>query len=381
MRPVLLLTLDYPPRRGGVASYLENLVGCFPAGGTVVVAPEEGDTHDYDVHAPFPIFRRRLLSRVLRPRWLPSVLWADWVIRQERPRHVLVSHLLPMGEIALLMRRRHGTPFSVIVHGFDVALAMTGSSFKRARARRVLHEAEMVIANSEYTARLLKGLEVPEEKVMIVRPSPHFPLTTTVPAETTAAWRAALGWQKRFVLLSVCRLVPRKGVNDVIRALAEFKPGERPALAVASDGPERAALEKLAAELGVAADVRFLGDLPHDELQTAFAACDAFVMVPKSLGADVEGFGIVYLEAALFGKPSIGSRSGGVPEAVRHEETGLLVPPSDVPAIAAAIRRLQDEPGLAARLGEAGRRRVRSEFGWPRQARPLVAQLFPELKD
>jgi phosphatidylinositol alpha-1,6-mannosyltransferase len=381
MRPVLLATLDYPPRRGGVASYLDNLVRCFPDGGAVVLAPEEGDTHAFDVVAPFPIYRRRLLARILRPRWLLAVQWTDWLIRKERPRHLLVSHLLPMGEVALLMRHRHGTPFSVIVHGFDAALAMTGSSLKRARARRVLHEAETVIANSGYTANLLKGLGVPEEKTIIVRPSPHFPLTATVSAETAAAWRAAFGWQKRFVLLSVCRLVARKGVSDVIRALAEFKKGERPALVIASDGLERATLEMLAAELGVSDDVRFLGDVNHDDLMTAYAACDAFVMVPKSLGADVEGFGIVYLEAALFGKPSIGSRSGGVPEAVRHEETGLLVPPGDLAALVAALHRLRDEPDLARRLGEQGRRRVLNEFGWSRQARPLVAKLFPEIKE
>jgi phosphatidylinositol alpha-1,6-mannosyltransferase len=381
MRPVLLATLDYPPRRGGVASYLENLVGCFPDGGTVVLAPEEGDTHDYDVAAAFPIFRRRLLGRHIRPRWIPAVLWTDWVMRQERPRHLLVSHLLPMGEVAMLMRRRHGVPFSVIVHGMDAALAMTGSSFKRARARRVLHEAEGVITNSAYTANLLKGLGVPEEKTTVIRPSPHFSLETVVAGGAVSAWKSKHGWSGRYVLLSVCRLVERKGVADVVRALASLPALGRPALAIASDGPERATLEKLIEELGVSEDVRFLGDLSHDDLKIAYAACDVFVMVPKSLGADVEGFGIVYLEASLFGKPCIGSRSGGVPEAVLHEETGLLVPPGDVPALAAVILRLRDDATLAKRLGENGRRRVLHEFGWSRQARSLVARLFPEIKE
>jgi phosphatidylinositol alpha-1,6-mannosyltransferase len=110
------------------------------------------------------------------------------------------------------------------------------------------------------------------------------------------------------------------------------------------------------------------------------AACDVFAMTPQSLGPDVEGFGIVYLEAGLFGRPAIGSRSGGVTDAVRHEETGLLVDPGDAPGLAAAIRRLRDDPDLAERLGSRGRERVLGEFGWSRQARPLIEDLFPEIE-
>lgn len=379
MNPLLLVTLDYPPARGGVAAYLARLVGCLPPEAAIVLAPDEGDTHAEDVVSPTPIYRRRLICNLVRPRWLAALYWTDWLIRKERPSRLLVSHLTPLGEVAWAMSRRHGVPYLVVAHGMDAALVLAGSRSKRNRAQLVLRHAERVVANSEYTAQLLRGLGVPSEKIIIVRPSPNFPLTTVVSAKVAAATRQKYRCGDRFMLLAAGRLVARKGFDEVISALAAFPQAERPLLVIAGDGPERSRLEQQAAAIGVAEDAVFCGGVTDEELKGLFAASDAFVMVPRSLGADVEGFGIVYLEAGLFAKPVIGSRSGGVPEAVRHEETGLLVDPGDVAALAAAIRRLRDDPALARRLGEQGRRRVLEEFGWLRQAQPLLDYLFPEL--
>lgn len=375
---VLLATLDYPPARGGVASYLKNLAECFPPERMIVLAPEQGDTHALDVTAPFPVYRRRLLSRLVRPRWLLALYWTDWLVRKERPAHLLVSHLLPMGEVAWLMKKRHGLPYTVIVHGMDVGMALTGSSLKRERAKRVIAGAERIVANSAYTAHLVAALGAGPDKTMVVRPSPNFPLTVQPDAAAAASLRVEHGLAGRFVLLTVQRLVARKGAADVLKALAAMPVGERPAFVVAGDGPELDSLKKRVVELDLGADVVFVGAKDDKTVRDWFAACDAFVMVPKSLGADVEGFGIVYLEAGLFGKPVIGSRAGGVPDAVVNGETGLLVNPGHTVELVAAIRRLMEEPGLAARLGERGRKRVIEQYGWFRQARPLVEWLMGE---
>ncbi len=120
---------------------------------------------------------------------------------------------------------------------------------------------------------------------------------------------------------------------------------------------------------------------PDDkELVGLYRASDAFIMLPRAIGPDVEGFGIVYVEAGLFGLPVIATRSGGVPDAVLHDQTGLLVLPGDVPAIKNAIKRLYYEEGLARKLGEQGRRRVLDEFGWEKQSRELIARIFSEPK-
>jgi phosphatidylinositol alpha-1,6-mannosyltransferase len=381
MKPVLLVTPDYPPALGGVASYLANLVSVMPPDGVSVLAPLAAGSHQFDVQHPAPLWRRALSSRWMRPRWLPLLMWTDWCVRKEKPRHILVSHVLPVGEAARIVGGFRRVPYSVIVHGMDLALALGGGALKRRRARMVLAGAAHVVANSEYTARLAEQAGAKRGRIIVVRPSPHYPLTVHVEPGASGRERADLGLPEgAFMLLASGRLVARKGFGDVVRAVAQLAPQlPRLRLVIAGDGPERAALEGLAAELGLGATVQFTGAVDEARMIRLFAACDAFVMAPKSLGPDVEGFGIVYLEAGLFGKPVVGTRSGGVPEAVCHEETGLLVEPSNPEELAAAVRRLHDDPELSRRLGDAGRRRVLAEFGWARQARPLMQSLFPEL--
>jgi len=385
MRSALLITVDYPPQRGGVAVYLSRLVERFPVGKIQVLAQTNKDraAHEMDMNSPAPIYRRRLLRRWLKPGWLPALYWADWVCRKEGdPSVLIVSHLLPLGEVAYWLNRRRGIPYVVILHGMDAALALSSGRRKRANATRILARAALVAANSEQTARLAETFGVPKDKIVIVRPSPEFPLNYTVPAARTEAVRARYGLDGYFSVLSVGRLVARKNFDVVVRAAAELKrQGVKIKLIIAGDGPERAALAKLAQDLGAGDDVAFAGAVPDDELAALYSACDVMAMAPKSRGADVEGFGIVYLEAALFGKPAVGSRAGGVPEAVLHEKTGLLVEPGDVQGTAAALKRLADDPGLRQRLGQAGRQRVLEEFGWPRQARIFMAALDEIARD
>lgn len=379
MRSVLLATLDYPPRKGGVATFLANFVECFPRGAVHVLAVEEGDTHKLDVGSDHAIYRRRLLMTRLRPRWLTGLYWTDWLWRKEKPSMLLVSHLLPMGTVARLLKKHRKLPYGVIIHGMDLALAMHAGGGKLKEAKRVLAGADLVIANSAYTAALVKGVGVPESKVMVLRPSPGFPLYLTVDHEKVSAARAACGFGTSFGLLALGRLVARKGFADAISAVAELmKRGVDVRLCVAGDGPERTKLQKLAETKGIADRVRFLGTIADQDLPALYGACDAFITVPKSIGPDVEGFGIVYLEANVMGKPVIGSRAGGVPDAVIDGKTGLLVPPGDIAAIADAIERLVNDPALRQRLGEAGQRRVREDFGWRRQSRPVIERILGE---
>jgi phosphatidylinositol alpha-1,6-mannosyltransferase len=373
--PILLATLEYPPQIGGIAEYLRHAVDAFPPGAVHVLAPSVGDqAHEIDMRSDAPIYRRELLARFLRPRWLPALYWTDWLAKKERPSLLLVSHLLPMGDIARIVGRRYRIPYGVIVHGMDAALAIDAGGAKKARASRILAGAAFVVANSAYTAHLVGSLGVPAGKIAVVRPSPSFPATVTVTEEQRADVRRRYALGADFTLLSVSRLVARKGIDDVIDAIAELRhQGVFVRYLVAGDGPERKKLERKVAKLELQDRVRFAGAVPHGELPAVFAAGDAFVLVPKSIGPDVEGFGIVYLEANLVGRPVIGSRSGGVPDAVIHEKTGLLVDAEDRGQLVHAVRRLMGDRDLRRRLGEQGRRRVIEEFDWRRQMSGLVA--------
>jgi phosphatidylinositol alpha-1,6-mannosyltransferase len=146
-------------------------------------------------------------------------------------------------------------------------------------------------------------------------------------------------------------------------------------LIIVGDGPERANLEGLAAELNLSERVKFAGAVPKEELPTYYAAADVFAMVPRSGPDGVEGFGIVYLEANLLEKPVIGSRTGGVPDAIIDGKTGILVDAGDVNGLAEAIRTLNNQPALATSMGRRGRERVLEQFSWRRQVGPLVTAL------
>src|SRR6266487_3478758 len=165
----------------------------------------------------------------------------------------------------------------------------------------------------------------------------------------------------------VGRLVERKGVAHLIEAIARLGRGDEGArLEIVGDGPERPGLEALAGRLGVASRVVFRGKIPPDELQASYARA-AVCVLPSVLDArgDTEGLGVVLLEAMNHGTPVIASRVGGIPDIVEDGVSGLLVPPGDADALAAAVRRVRDDPDLARRLGEGGRRRLREQFNWP----------------
>jgi phosphatidylinositol alpha-1,6-mannosyltransferase len=382
MNPALLITLEYPPQVGGIATYLSRMVSCFPEGSIQVLAQKEpnGDAevvaHRADMRSAAPIYRRRLVSRWLKPGWLPAIYYTEWLGRKEGwPSAVIVSHLLPIGLVAQRLKKLRQVPYCVILHGMDAALALQSSGRKREQAKRVLAGADLVVANSRFTANLAESLGAKSDSLMIVHPSPGFTPDYQVEQDTMSSLRERwLVKEDDFLVMSAGRLVERKGYADAIAALAELPDGSRATrLLIVGDGPDRDRLESFAKEKGVADRVIFTGRLPEAELAAAYALSDLFVMTPRGLGPDVEGFGIVYLEANLFGLPVIASRTGGVPDAVVDGQNGLLIDSGDVKGLAEAIERLRRDEGLRRRLGEAGRDRVVNEFHWSDQCRPLVA--------
>ncbi len=229
---------------------------------------------------------------------------------------------------------------------------------KRAMTRLAALLAHAVTVNSRAMRDILLEAGVPARKIHMLPPGVQVP--TNLPGRDAA--RARLGLPSdAFVVGCVARLEPHKGVGDLIEAAARVPdPEGMLRVVVAGDGPERAALERLAAaRLGARA--LLLGRVP--DIGDVYAASDAL-----ALPSHMEGFGLVYVEAAFHGVPSIGARAGGVPDVVLDGETGLLVPPGDPDALAAAIACLRDDPELRRRLGEAARARAHAEFTEERMA-------------
>lgn len=350
MRSALLLTLEFPPQVGGVASYLSGFVQALRGAGRAVT-----------VLAP-------PLGRGLFP-WRRLILPAWHAVRKEKPSVLIISHALPVGYIALLMRTFARLPYVVIVHGLDVLLPQR-NPWKRFWLKMVLMGARGIIANSEFTKKEVVRFRLAEKTVMVVYPCVNEKLVTI---GADAVFAAPSG---KKILLTIGRLVARKGHDTVIRALPAIA-AQVPEILyiVGGDGPERERLTRLARELGIAERVLFLGAVPEINIPALYAAADIFVMPTRQIGADVEGFGLVFLEANAFGKPVVGGRSGGVPEAIVDGETGLLVPPDDPQALAEAVIRIFKNPDLMARLGERGRERVREEFRWEVQIEKVLSRL------
>jgi phosphatidylinositol alpha-1,6-mannosyltransferase len=286
--------------------------------------------------------RLRVFARVAAEVWrwrFPVLVIADdetvgWLIRPAQ----------------WLLRRR----VVLYTHGDDLALR-PGEARLRARRARQFARADAVIAVSGAAAEdLARGFGVERARIRVLANGIDTGLFRPAPAD--AGLRAALGLTGRRVVITVARLVARKGVDRVLEAVALLRP-EFPDLAylVVGDGPERAALEARAARADLAGAVRFAGAVPAEEVPRYLALAEVFVMANRRLddGED-EGFGLVFLEAGACGKPVIAGRAGGAVEVVREGETGLLVDGADPADIARALRRVLSDPALAARLAEAG---------------------------
>jgi len=354
---IALVTLDYPPERGGVARYLGNLV--LASNGAIdVFVPEAHQTS-----GPGHVEQARLLNTSPAPPQRGGVFtWMPWrpaisFIRSLKKKgydRVLVSHALPFGTAAWIARMTGGPEYSVLFHGLDLRLAL-GSKRKSWILRRVLRKAKSVIANSEFTAKEIRTFEPTVHPVAITPGVESMPLPDRILARRELKVR-----NDEFIILSVARLVPRKGIDQLIAALIRLPANTR--LVVVGDGEDRRRLEALTAL--VEDRVTFVPHATDEERNAWYAAADVFALPVRETADDVEGFGIVFLEASLAGLPIVAGKSGGVAEAVVDGETGLSVDPTDVDAIADVLNRLIHDQSLRQTLGLRGKARAEKEFQW-----------------
>jgi phosphatidylinositol alpha-1,6-mannosyltransferase len=376
---ILLVTELFPPAVGGSAALFANVYGRMRAVKVTVLADPVASYSS----VPLAGLPQQWIRIESRKRGVLSLGEARqvWRVAQAIRSHthhnprtfVHTARPLPEGLPALVSRYLSLRPAHYVcwAHGEDLAAALTSREHAWL-ARRVCRNAATMIANSKFTADLIGSLGVPAHRVRTVYPGVD--VDRFRPDIDAAAARLQLGSSDGPVLLSVGRLQRRKGHDLVIEAIALLH-GEFPGLQylIAGDGQERVRLEELVRAHAVQQHVRFLGGVSDDQLPDLYAACDIFVMPTRQDAHDVEGFGIVFLEAAAAGRPSIGGRNGGVPEAVAEGETGLLVAGTDSGELAKAIRTLARSPTLRAAMGAAGRRRVVQSFTWDRAAQQVEA--------
>jgi len=365
----LLVTMEYPPQRGGVANYLEKLFSRLPSNKIMVLAPKTEGDKEFDAQATYPIVRTNMLAFYVWPRWLPLYFRVKKMVKQNRIKMLHLSHVLPIGYIAYKLNQEMKLRYVVYCHGLDVLRAQATEK-KKKWLIKILNNASGIVANSEYTRSLIRNLGIPDSKILVVYPCPAIrPPEKTVDTYTVTS---KYGLANKRVILSVGRLVKRKGVDMVIETIPKLYEQYKDIMyVIVGDGPELNNLGKRVQELGLQNVVRFVGAVNNDELIKLYSIAEIFAMPSRQIGSDVEGFGIVYLEANLFGLPVIGGRSGGVPEAVIDKQTGLLVDPNNTEEIYAALRDMLASPDWAKSLGENGRIRAEKDFQWRKEAEKL----------
>lgn len=372
MGRTLLITNDFPPRPGGIQQFVHNLAVRQPAGSIVVYASTWKGAEKFDAEQPFEVVREQ--TGVLLPTPAVARRAADLARRHDCDR-VLFGAAAPLGLLAAGLRRSAGITRAVaITHGHEIGWAALPGA--RGLLRRIARGNDVVTYLGGYQRtrldRALRGLTTLE------RLAPGVDVDAFHPGVDGSAVRARHGLTGRPVIVCVSRLVPRKGQDMLIRALPTIRrrvPGA--ALLLVSGGPYRKTLERLAREHDVESDVVLTGSVPWAELPEHYAAGDVYAMPcrTRAAGLDVEGLGIVYLEASATGLPVVGGDSGGAPDAVREGETGFVVGGCDVPALAARLTELLDDPARAKAMGAAGREWVEREWRWERQAERLTTLL------
>jgi phosphatidylinositol alpha-1,6-mannosyltransferase len=355
----LLVTNDFPPKTGGIQSYLWELWRRLdPASFTVLTTPYDG-AEAWDAEQPFRVVRTPettlLPTRSLARR-------VDDLAAETGAALVMLDPALPVGHLGPSLAR----PYGVVLHGAEITVPGR-LPVSRQLLGRVLRGASEVVAAGGYPAaegERAAGRRLP---VTIVPPGVDTERFVPLDAEGRAKARARFDLPAEGqVVVSLSRLVPRKGMDVLIEAAARLAP-DRPDLVVAigGSGRDRNRLERLVARTG--APVRLLGRVPDADLPALYGCADAYVMACRNRwgGLEQEGFGIVFVEAAASGVPQVAGASGGAAEAVADGETGLVVDrPRDVGAVAAALARLLDDPAVAAAMGRAGRERAQREFDY-----------------
>jgi phosphatidylinositol alpha-1,6-mannosyltransferase len=370
----LLVTNDFPPRPGGIQQFVHNLAVRLPKASLVVYCSKHAGYEEFDAEQPFDVIRED--TSVLLPT--PAVAKrAAEIAREYDCDAVWFGAAAPLGLLATGLKERTGIRRAVaLTHGHEAGWAALPGA--RGLLRRVARGTDVVTYLGEYfRTRLDRAIG---ELTTLEQLAPGVDTDAFAPSASGETVRIRHGLVDRPVIVCVSRLVPRKGQDTLIRALPLVRRRiPDAALLLVGGGPYRSTLESLAAASGVAKDVVFTGTVPWHELPDHHAAGDVFAMPCRTRrgGLDVEGLGIVYLEASAVGRPAVAGDSGGAPDAVLEGRTGYVVPGRDVPALAERLVTLLDNPTLAERLGTAGRAWVEENWRWDTQADRLEALLDP----
>lgn len=371
----LFVTGDFPPMTSGIATQLYNTWKHLPSERIIVLAPKIAGWEDFDKEQDFRILRRRLspgislFARIIKSFLLIFYIWR--IVRKVKVGKIHCAVLISTGISGLVFKKFFKVPYCLYLYGGEV------EKYKRVKVahpfiRLILRNAQKIIVNSRYTNDEFVKFGISSEKLVVINPGVD--TQRFIPTPKVPEIEKKYGLKDKKVLLTVARLVERKGQDMAIKSLPRVI-DKVPNLVylIVGEGTQEAKLKGLVKKLCLEPYVNFVGYVPDNDLPKYYNSCDVFIMSNRETkGTEIiEGFGISFIEANACGKPVIGGRSGGVEDAIIDRMTGILVDPLNTKDIANAILMLLNDEDYAKKLGDSGRLRVSKDFRWELQAQKL----------
>jgi len=372
MRRTLIVTNDFPPRQGGIQSFVHELALRLDPEDLTVYAPKWDGAPEFDARQPFEVVRHPTSLMIGGPSVTRR---AAALVRSRKAEVVIFGAAAPLGLITPALRRAGIAKAIAITHGHEAGWAALPVA--RNLLRRIGERTDVVTYLGEYFRLRLSRALTPAASARLTQLHPGVDATSFKPdPDARAAIRERYRLEDRPVVVCVSRLVRRKGQDTLLRAWPEvLKQVPDASLLIVGAGPYGAALHSLAERTGLAPSVHFTGPVPQAELPAHYAAGDVFSMPCRTRrgGLDVEGLGIVYLEASAAGLPVVGGDSGGAPDAISEGETGYVVGGRDVAALSDRLVTLLANPEAARAMGEKGRAWIERDWSWDQTATRLRA--------
>jgi phosphatidyl-myo-inositol dimannoside synthase len=363
MRRTLIVTNDFPPRQGGIQSFVHALALRLPPDMLTVYAPKWDGAAEFDARQPFEVVRHP--TSLMLP--VPSVTRRAVEIAKARGAEAVVfGAAAPLGLITPALRRAGVQRAIAITHGHEAGWAALPGA--RNLLRRIGDETDVVTYLGDYFRIRLSRALTPAAAARMTRLHPGVDAMHFSPdPEAGRAIRERYGLTDRPVVVCVSRVVRRKGQDTLLKAWPQVLGKVRDAaLLIVGGGPYSAQLRRYTERSRLTPSVHFTGPVPGDELPAHYAAGDVFAMPCRTRrgGLDVEGLGIVYLEASATGLPVVGGDSGGAPDAILEGESGYVVPGRDAGALAERLVALLSDPDAARAMGDKGRAWVERDWSW-----------------
>ncbi|MBU0468554.1 MAG: glycosyltransferase family 4 protein [Candidatus Omnitrophica bacterium] len=375
----LFIVNDFPPIVGGQSTYYYNLCRALPKYSFIVLAPKWGKYKEFDSKQNFTIIRKFYLTKIpFLEKALKIILpffYALSIMSKNDINKIHCAHVLSTGVVGLLLKILFRKEYFLYTHSADI-MCYQHIPLIRKLLIVILKNASKVMANSNYTHNKLLELKVEKENIIISHPLIDF--SDYIKETNLSNIVQKYDLKGRKVILSVNRLIERKGNDMVIRAIPIIKRElANVVYLIVGTGHYLSTLKSLVNTYNLMGTVIFLESITSPEIIDLYKACNVFVMPSRvcEKKGDAEGFGIVFLEANACGIPVIGGRSGGIPDAVIDNKTGILVDPLSVDEIAKAIIKVLNDEHYAKQLGECGKTRVKEIFDWRNGAKE-VSHLF-----